>query len=157
MSFNEFILAVGEKGLHEALRSQDYELINAYAGKYTDLLKKYYYVGGMPEVVQTYIDSDDLFEVREIQNNLLQYYEEDFSKHAPKEVVPRIMMVWNSIPSQLAKENRKFMYGALREGARAKDFELAIQWLEDAGLILKSYRVSKPDIPLIAYMSSSLR
>ena len=152
MSFNEFILAVGEKGLHEALRSQDYELINAYAGKYTDLLKKYYYVGGMPEVVQTYIDSDDLFEVREIQNNLLQYYEEDFSKHAPKEVVPRIMMVWNSIPSQLAKENRKFMYGALREGARAKDFELAIQWLEDAGLILKSYRVSKPDIPLIAYM-----
>ena len=152
MSFNEFILAVGEKGLHEALRSQDYELINAYAGKYTDLLKKYYYVGGMPEVVQTYIDSDDLFEVREIQNNLLQYYEEDFSKHAPKEVVPRIMMVWNSIPSQLAQENRKFMYGALREGARAKDFELAIQWLEDAGLILKSYRVSKPDIPLIAYM-----
>lgn len=106
----------------------------------------------MPEVVQTYIDSDDLFEVREIQNNLLQYYEEDFSKHAPKEVVPRIMMIWNSIPSQLAKENRKFMYGALREGARAKDFELAIQWLEDAGLILKSYRVSKPDIPLIAYM-----
>ena len=86
------------------------------------------------------------------KNNLLQYYEEDFSKHAPKEVVPRIMMVWNSIPSQLAKENRKFMYGALREGARAKDFELAIQWLEDAGLILKSYRVSKPDIPLIAYM-----
>ena len=79
MSFNEFILAVGEKGLHEALKSQDYELINAYAGKYTDLLKKYYYVGGMPEVVQTYIDSDDLFEVREIQNNLLQYYEEDFS------------------------------------------------------------------------------
>lgn len=152
MSFNEFILAVGEKGLHEALRFQDYELINAYAGKYTDLLKKYYYVGGMPEVVQTYIDSDDLFEVREIQNNLLQYYEEDFSKHAPKEVVPRIMMIWNSIPSQLAKENRKFMYGALREGARAKDFELAIQWLEDAGLILKSYRVSKPDIPLIAYM-----
>lgn len=152
MSFNEFILAVGEKGLHEALRSQDYELINAYAGKYTDLLKKYYYVGGMPEVVQTYIDSDDLFEVREIQNNLLQYYEEDFSKHALKEVVSRIMMVWNSIPSQLAKENRKFMYGALREGARAKDFELAIQWLEDAGLILKSYRVSKPDIPLIAYM-----
>lgn len=152
MSFNEFILAVGEKGLHEALRFQDYELINAYAGKYTDLLKKYYYVGGMPEVVQTYIDSDDLFEVREIQNNLLQYYEEDFSKHAPKEAVPRIMMVWNSIPSQLAKENRKFMYGALREGARAKDFELAIQWLEDAGLILKSYRVSKPDIPLIAYM-----
>ena len=152
MSFSEFLLAVGENGLYETLKAQDYELINAYAGKYVDLLKKYYYVGGMPEVVQTYIDSDDLYEVREIQNNLLTYYEEDFSKHAPKEVVPRIMMVWNSIPSQLAKENRKFMYGALREGARAKDFELAIQWLEDAGLILRSYRVSKPDIPLIAYM-----
>ena len=152
MSFGEFLLAVGETGLYETLKSQDYELINAYAGRYVDLLKKYYYVGGMPEVVQTYIDSDDLYEVREIQKNLLQYYEEDFSKHAPKEVVPRIMMVWNSIPSQLAKENRKFMYGALREGARAKDFELAIQWLEDAGLILRSYRVSKPDIPLIAYM-----
>ena len=152
MNFGEFLLAVGENGLYETLKSQDYELINAYAGKYVDLLKKYYYVGGMPEVVQTYIDSDDFYEVREIQKNLLQYYEEDFSKHAPKEVVPRIMMVWNSIPSQLAKENRKFMYGALREGARAKDFELAIQWLEDAGLILRSYRVSKPDIPLIAYM-----
>ena len=152
MSFSEFLLAVGENGLYEILKAQDYELINAYAGKYVDLLKKYYYVGGMPEVVQTYIDSDDLYEVREIQNNLLTYYEEDFSKHAPKEVVPRIMMVWSSIPSQLAKENRKFMYGALREGARAKDFELAIQWLEDAGLILRSYRVSKPDIPLIAYM-----
>lgn len=152
MNFSEFLLAVGENGLYETLKSQDYELINAYAGRYVDLLKKYYYVGGMPEVVQTYIDSDDLYEVREIQRNLLQYYEEDFSKHAPKEVVPRIMMVWNSIPSQLAKENRKFMYGALREGARAKEFELAIQWLEDAGLILRSYRVSKPDIPLIAYM-----
>ena len=115
MSFSEFLLAVGENGLYETLKTQDYELINAYAGKYVDLLKKYYYVGGMPEVVQTYIDSDDLYEVREIQNNLLTYYEEDFSKHAPKEVVPRIMMVWNSIPSQLAKENRKFMHCALRE------------------------------------------
>ncbi len=86
---------------------------------------------------------------------LLKYYEEDFSKHAPKEVVPRIMMVWNSIPSQLAKENRKFIYGAMREGARAKDFELAIQWLEDAGLIIRNYRVTKPDIPLIAYMEMS--
>ena len=113
MSFSEFLLAVGENGLYETLKAQDYELINAYAGKYVDLLKKYYYVGGMPEVVQTYIDSDDLYEVREIQNNLLTYYEEDFSKHAPKEVVPRIMMVWSSIPSQLAKENRKFMYLSL--------------------------------------------
>ena len=155
MDFREFMLALGENELAEALKKGDYELINAYSVRYIELLKKYYYVGGMPEAVQTYIDTDDVFEVREIQNNLLKYYEEDFSKHAPKEVVPRIMMVWNSIPAQLAKENRKFIYGSMREGARAKDFELAIQWLEDAGLILKSYRVSKPDIPLIAYMEMS--
>ena len=152
LNFYEFVCALGENHLAQLLESGDYEMINAYSTKYTELLKKYYYIGGMPEVVQTYIDTDDFYEVREIQKNLLKYYEEDFSKHAPKEVVPRIMMVWNSIPSQLAKENRKFIYGCMREGARAKDFELAIQWLEDAGLIIRSYRITKPDIPLIAYM-----
>lgn len=152
MNFQEFLYAIGEKELVELLDSKDYKLINAYSAKYIDLLKKYYYIGGMPEVVQTYIDTGDFNEVREIQRNLLKYYEEDFSKHAPKEVVARIRMVWNSIPSQLAKENRKFIYGALREGARAKDFELAIQWLEDAGIIIKSFRVKKPGIPLIGYM-----
>ena len=152
MNFQEFLYAIGEKELVELLDSKDYKLINAYSTKYIDLLKKYYYIGGMPEVVQTYIDTGDFNEVREIQRNLLKYYEEDFSKHAPKEVVARIRMVWNSIPSQLAKENRKFIYGALREGARAKDFELAIQWLEDAGIIIKSFRVKKPGIPLIGYM-----
>lgn len=152
LNFYEFLCAMGEKQLAQLLESNDYEMINAYSIKYIELLKKYYYVGGMPEAVQTYIDTDDFYEVREIQKSLLKYYEEDFSKHAPKEAIPRIMMVWNSIPSQLAKENRKFMYGSIREGARAKDFELAIQWLEDAGLIIRSYRITKPDIPLIAYM-----
>lgn len=152
LNFYEFVCAVGEEQLAQLLESDDYEMINAYSAKYTELLKKYYYIGGMPEVVQTFIDTDDFYEVREVQKNLLKYYEEDFGKHAPKEVVPRIMMVWNSIPSQLAKENRKFIYGSMREGARAKDFELAIQWLEDAGLIIRSYRITKPDIPLIAYM-----
>ena len=152
LNFYEFVCAIGEKQLAELLESGDYEMINAFSTKYTELLKKYYYIGGMPEVVQTYIDTYDFYEVREIQKNLLKYYEEDFSKHASKEVVPRIMMVWNSIPSQLAKQNRKFIYGCMREGARAKDFELAIQWLEDAGLIIRSYRIAKPDIPLIAYM-----
>lgn len=152
LNFYEFVCAMGENQLAQLLESNDYEMINAYSLKYTELLKKYYYIGGMPEVVQTFIDTDDFYEVREVQKNLLKYYEEDFSKHAPKEVVPRIMMVWNSIPSQLAKENRKFIYGCMREGARAKDFELAIQWLEDAGLIIRSYRVTKPDIPLIAYI-----
>lgn len=152
LNFCEFLCACGEGALVQLLKSEDYEMINAYAPKYKELLKQYYYIGGMPEVVQTYLDTEDYNEVREIQRNLLKYYEEDFSKHAPKEVIPRIMMVWNSIPAQLAKENRKFIYGCVREGARAKDFELAIQWLEDAGLIIKSYRVKKPDIPLIAYM-----
>lgn len=152
LNFYEFVCAMGENQLAGLLESGDYEMINAFSPKYTELLKKYYYIGGMPEVVQTFIDTDDFYEVRDVQKNLLKYYEEDFSKHAPKEVVPRIMMVWNSIPSQLAKENRKFIYGCMREGARAKDFELAIQWLEDAGLIIRSYRITKPDIPLIAYM-----
>lgn len=152
LNFYEFVCAMGENQLAQLLESGDYEMINAFSTKYTELLKKYYYIGGMPEVVQTFIDTDDFYEVRDVQKNLLKYYEEDFSQHAPKAVVPRIMMVWNSIPSQLAKENRKFIYGCMRDGARAKDFELAIQWLEDAGLIIRSYRITKPDIPLIAYM-----
>ena len=151
LNFREFLMAMGEQQLAELLWNQDEELINAFSGKYTDYLRKYYYVGGMPEAVQCFVDTDDYFAVREIQNGLLKYYEEDFSKHAPKEVVPRIQMVWSSIPAQLAKEKRKFIYGMLREGARAKDFELAIQWLLDCGLIHKSYRITKPDMPLIAY------
>lgn len=156
MNFYEFLCAVGEKNLAELLAVGDYSLINAFSGKYIDLLKKYYYVGGMPEVVQCFVETDDMYEVREIQKELLRYYEEDFSKHAPKETVPRIQMVWNSIPAQLAKENRKFIYGIIREGARAKDFELAIQWLQDSGLIHKSHRVTKPGMPLIAYMEMNV-
>lgn len=152
LNFKEFLMAMGESKLAELLQKQDESLINVFSEKYTDYLRKYYYVGGMPEAVQCFADTDDYFAVREIQNDLLKYYEEDFSKHAPKETVPRIQMVWNSIPGQLAKENRKFIYGMLREGARAKDFELAIQWLLDCGLIHKSYRITKPDLPLIAYM-----
>lgn len=152
LNFREFLMALGEKQLADLLVKGDYELINAFSGKYIDLLRKYYYVGGMPEVVQSYVETDDLVEVRNLQKELLDYYENDFSKHAPKDVVPRLHMVWNSVPMQLAKENRKFVYGLIREGARAKDYELAIQWLLDCGLIHKSYRVKKPGMPLIAYM-----
>ena len=152
LNFREFLMAAGEEPLAELLSEQDEEIINTFSGKYVDLLRKYYYVGGMPEAVQCFVDQDDYFEVREIQKSLLKYYEEDFSKHAPKETVPRIHMVWNSIPVQLAKENRKFIYGMIREGARAKDFEIAIQWLMDCGLIHKSYRITKPDMPLKAYV-----
>ena len=119
------IVAAGQEQLVELTEKKDYDLINALSDKYADLLRKYYYVGGMPEVVSAYLETDDLQEVRTIQQQLLLYYANDFSKHAPKETVPRIQMVWNSIPMQLSKENRKFIYGMVREGARAKDFELA--------------------------------
>lgn len=155
LNFEEFLMACGEDGLAELIRRQDYSMIQAFSRKYEDLLKRYYYVGGMPEVVQTCLDTDDMSEVRLLQKQLLIYYANDFSKHAPTAVVPRIQMVWNSISMQLAKENRKFLYGMLREGARAKDFELAIQWLLDCGLIHKSYRVVKPGMPLISYMEMS--
>lgn len=155
LSFMEFLMAAGEEQLVELLRSQDYRLIEAFAGKYEDYLRKYYYIGGMPEAVQTWLDSDDMEAVREIQRELLSYYSNDFSEHAPISVVPRIQMVWKSVPMQLAKENRKFVYGVLREGARAKDFELAIQWLSDCGLIHKSHRAAKPGMPLISYIDMS--
>lgn len=155
LTFYEFLLAIGQDGLAELLKKQDHSMIHVFSSKYKDYLRKYYYVGGMPEVVLSFVQNDDLNQVRDIQKGLLQYYENDFSKHAPLTTVPRIQMIWNSIPSQLAKENRKFIYGLIREGARAKDFELAIQWLQDCGLIHKSYRVKKYGMPLISYMEMS--
>ncbi len=156
MNFREFLMAIGEKGLADLLTQNDYNMMNAFSAKYTDLLRKYYYIGGMPEVVNTYIKTDNFYEVQNIQKELLNFYENDFSKHAPTETVPRIQMVWHSIPMQLTKENKKFIFGMVREGARAKDFELAIQWLLDCGLIHKGYRVSKPAMPLIAYMEMNI-
>jgi hypothetical protein len=155
LNFIEFLRAVGENNLADLLSTKDHELINTFSSKYIEWLKKYYYVGGMPEAVQTFIDTDDMNEVRNVQKDLLIYYENDFSKHAPREQIPRIQMVWNSIPAQLSKENRKFIYGVVREGARAKDYEIAIQWLMDYGLVYKSFRVKKPGMPLISYMEQS--
>ena len=152
LTFEEFLAGAGEASLAGLLRSGDFITINAFASKLTDLLRYYYYIGGMPEAVQTWIDTKDLREVRDVQDALLFYYANDFSKHAPLETVPRIQMVWQSVPRQLAKENRKFIYGLIREGARAKDFELAIQWLADCGLVMKSTRISKPGMPLISYI-----
>jgi len=112
------------------------------------LLKQYYFIGGMPEVVEAFIQDGDYKEVRNIQNSILESYDKDFSKHPPLDIVPRIKMVWNAIPSQLAKENRKFIFGAVKSGGRAKEFELAIMWLQDAGLIYKVNRVSNASLPL---------
>lgn len=155
LNYKEFLCALGEERFANLLDSDDISMITAFKEKYIDRLKEYYFIGGMPEVVNDFVLNKDFNRVREIQNSLLNYYQQDFSKHAPNMLVPRLNMVWNSIPMQLAKENKKFIYGQLREGGRAKDFELAIQWLEDCGLIHKVERISKPGLPLKAYMDLS--
>ena len=151
MNFEEFLWAKGETEACKLLSERDFGTINLLHEKYTDLLRQYYYVGGMPEAVLHYVETGALQEVRRIQQEILQGYDLDFSKHAPREQVPRIRMVWNSIPSQLFKENKKFIYGALRKGARANDFEMAIQWLVNSGLLYKVSRCTKLEFPLDIY------
>ncbi len=151
LDFSEFIRAMGHNDLVQLLKSQDFSLITSFKGRYIDLLRQYYYIGGMPEAVATFVETSDYGRVREVQNRLLAAYEQDVSKHAPNEVVPRIRMLWDSIPSQLARENRKFVYGLIRQGARAREYELAMTWLIDYGLVYKVSRISKPDMPLTAY------
>ena len=151
LSFSEFLEAVGQEAFARLLAKKDWGLIAAFRSKLIDLLKQYYYVGGMPEVVNAFINHKDYAEVRQLQQTILDSYDRDFSKHAPIAEVPRIRMIWRSVPAQLAKENKKFIYGVVKEGARAKDFELAIEWLIDAGLIYKVSRVKKSGIPLSAY------
>ena len=151
LSFREFLTATGKEQFAELLAGQDYPMITSFKSTYIDALKQYYFVGGMPEAVQSFSIEKDFNEVRDIQKRILAAYEQDFSKHAPNEIVPKIRMVWNSIPSQLAKENKKFIYGLVREGARAKDYETAILWLSDCGLVHKVSRVNAPGIPLKAY------
>jgi hypothetical protein len=151
LDFTEFLLAMGEDALVELIEGRDFELVNQFSSKLVNYLRYYFFVGGMPEAVLSFSQSRDWGEVRKIQKSILRSYEGDFSKHAPKEILPRINMVWKSIPSQLSKENKKFVYGVIKEGARARDFEMAIQWLTDAGLLHKIYNVSKPALPLAAY------
>lgn len=151
MSFVEFVMAMGENGLAQFLQNKDWDMINVFAPKYQELIRYYYYVGGMPEAVLSFSQNRDWKEVRMIQNEILKSYQRDISKHAPLEIVPRITDIWNSIPAQLSKENRKFIYGLVREGARAREYEIALQWLQDAGLIYKVYNVKAPRIPLKSY------
>ena len=151
LSFKEFLMATGKERFAGLLDKQDFQMITSFKQTYIDALKQYYFVGGMPEAVQCFAEDKDFNEVREIQKRILAAYEQDFSKHAPNEIVPRLRMLWNSIPSQLAKENKKFIYGLVREGARAKDYETAIMWLSDCGLVHKVSRVNTAGIPLRAY------
>ncbi len=151
MNFEEFLLAVAGKKYVDLIKSGDWELIHTIKDKLISWLKTYYVVGGMPEVVDTYCKTNDFSDVRTVQDDILETYSNDFSKHAPINEVPRIRMVWNSILGQLAKENRKFLYGMLKDGGRAKEFELAIEWLIDAGLVSKVNRTKSGEFPLNAY------
>ncbi|MDR3366814.1 MAG: AAA family ATPase [Prevotellaceae bacterium] len=155
MSFTEFLLAMGETGVAELLEKRDLANLNFFNAKLINLLRYYLYVGGMPEAVEEFAENRDWQQVRKIQHQILESYRNDFSKHAPRDVLPRINMVWESIPAQLSKENKKFVFGVIKEGARAKSFELAIQWLTDAGLLHKVYNTSKPALPLVAYQDLS--
>lgn len=151
LSFFEFLQALNENKLLNLIKNNDSEMIKIFSSKFKELLKLYYYIGGMPEVVSAYIENKDFEEVRKIQKQLLEAYEQDFSKHAPPAVVPRIRQLWRNIPTQLAKENKKFIYGLIREGARAKEYEIALSWLIDCGLIYQVNRVNNSKTPLSAY------
>lgn len=156
MTFMEFLMACGEERMADLLLGDDMELIEVLDMKFKNLLRQYYYTGGMPAAVREFVDTQDLQKVREIQKQILFDYRRDFSKHAPANQVPRINMVWDSIPSQLAKENRKFIYGAMKKGARASEFEMAIQWLIDAGLVYKVPRITIARMPLKFYEELSV-
>ena len=151
LSLTEFMLAMQKGQFADLLKNGDLDMATTFKQEYVDLLKHYYYVGGMPEAVQNFAENRDFNSVRDIQQRILTAYEQDFSKHAPNAEVPRIRMLWNSIPSQLTKENKKFIYGLIKEGARAKDYEMSMLWLTDCGLVHKVQRATKPNLPLKAY------
>ncbi|MCK5116084.1 MAG: ATP-binding protein [Candidatus Aegiribacteria sp.] len=155
LSFPEFLQATGNTPLHDMIEKLDFSMVSVFAVKLKELLRQYYLVGGMPEVVNGFLWKRDFTVVRDIQKQLLDAYEQDFSKHAPNTTVPRIRSVWKSLPAQLARENRKFVYGLVRKGARAREYELAIQWLSDCGLVHIVNRITKPGISLQAYRDSA--
>ena len=151
LSFKEFLMAFGKDVLISGMEGHRWSELSSLGATFTEMLRQYYYVGGMPEVVKAYVERQDVFEVRNIQKQILADYRRDFSKHIPSEILPKVNMVWDSIPAQLAKENKKFIYSAIRKGGRAKEFENAIQWLIDAGISYKVLRVSKVEKPLKFY------
>ena len=151
MNFIEFVMAMGEKNLAQLLQTKDWNMITMFAPKLQEYLKYYCYVGGMPEAVLSFSQNRDWKDVRSIQKGILNSYQRDMSKHAPFEIVPRITDLWKSLPAQLSKENKKFIYGVVREGARAREYEIALQWLQDAGLIYKVCNVKAPRLPLVSY------
>ena len=155
LSFAEYLCAVGEKPLSDALLSKNFSLIDSFSQKYIYHLKNYYFVGGMPEVVEAFRNHTDYIEVRDLQKSILTQYKGDFGKHTDEKELVRINMIWDSIPMQLAKENKKFFFGKIKKGARSSKFEVAIQWLCDSGLVYKVNRVNEPKVPLASYKDFS--
>ncbi len=155
LNFREYLGAVGEDGLVDALNSKDYGLIDSFSDKYIYHLRNYMYVGGMPEAVKVFLKKSDYYAARDIQNEIILQYKGDFGKHISENELARINMVWESIPMQLAKENKKFFFGKIKKGARSAEFEKAIQWLVDSGLVYRVYKVNEPHVPLSAYKELS--
>lgn len=151
LDFEEFLLALKQDGLCSALHSQDWTLINSFKDRYIEYLRYYYFIGGMPEAVADFGLNKDFQRVKKIKSQIIDAYKSDFSKHAPFDIVNRIIEVYQSLPSQLAKENKKFIYGVIKKGARAKEYSSAINWLCDAGLVYKIPKINKPALPLMAY------
>ncbi|MCR5813455.1 MAG: ATP-binding protein [Desulfovibrio sp.] len=150
LSFYEFLNAIGEEGLAELLDNGDELTLKAFHDRFVTALKNYYVVGGMPEAVDVFVKTRDFAEVRQVQKALLDLYEADFGKHIPDVDLPRVRLIWNAIPSQLAKDNRKFFFGQVKKGARASEFEKATKWLVDCGLIIRVHRIAKPAVPMAA-------
>ncbi|MCT8811533.1 AAA family ATPase [Glaesserella parasuis] len=158
MDFHEFLLAVGKQDLVELLNLKDWSLISAMKSRYIELLRQYYFVGGMPEAVKVFIETQNVDAVRQVQKNLLMAYEQDFSKHIRDgQTVQKVRSIWHAIPEQLAKENKKFIYANLQKGARSKDYEIALQWLKDSGLVHSVPRIKKPHLPLSAYQDNAFK
>ena len=151
LSFHEFLMAIGEGGLAGLLDDGDDSMLAAFHDRFVAALKNYYVVGGMPEAVEAFAGTKDYSEVRKIQNDLLDMYEADFGKHVPGSELPRLRLTWSAIPTQLAKDNRKFFFGHVKKGGRAGEFEKAVKWLVDCGLVARVHRVSKPAVPMSAY------
>lgn len=158
MDFHEFFLAVGKQDLVELLNLKDWSLISAMKSRYIELLRQYYFIGGMPEAVKVFIETQNVDAVRQVQKNLLMAYEQDFSKHIRDgQTVQKVRSIWHSIPEQLAKENKKFIYANLQKGVRSKDYEIALQWLKDSGLVHSVPRIKKPHLPLSAYQDNAFK
>lgn len=158
MDFHEFLLALNKQDLAQLLEIQDWSLIRAMKSHYIELLRQYYFIGGMPEAVKTFVQTQNFDEVRHIQRQLLIAYEQDFSKHIDDgQTVKRVRSIWHSIPEQLAKENKKFVYAQLQKGARSKEYEVALQWLKDSGLVHCVPRIKKPHLPLSAYQDNAFK